>query len=170
MRQFAGDPPIEKRVGKALEESDDTVAVAESCTGGLVGSLITDVPGASSYFDRSLVTYSYAAKLEALAVPRELLDEHGAVSERVAERMAAAVRDIAGVDWGLATTGIAGPSGGTAERPTGTVYVGVARRAEWGTGESTTTVSHYVFDGDRLTIKERIARQALKDLLACVKD
>jgi len=96
------DDPIEQRVGAALRERDETLAVAESCTGGLVGSLVTDVSGSSAYFDRSLVTYSYRAKQELLAVSREALDDHGAVSEPVAAEMARSVRDTAGTDWGVA--------------------------------------------------------------------
>ena len=168
MREFASDPPIEVRVGDALRDVGATVAIAESCTGGLIGSLLTDVPGSSEYFDRSLVTYSYDAKLTALGVARESLDEHGAVSEPVAREMAAGVRDTAGTDWGISTTGIAGPEGGTPEKPVGTVYIGLAYRGEWGTGESYTRVDRYEFDGDRIQIKERIARQALSTLLEAV--
>ncbi|MGQ4554481.1 nicotinamide-nucleotide amidohydrolase family protein [Halobellus sp. GM3] len=164
MREFASDPPVEVRVGDALREADATVAVAESCTGGLIGSLLTDVPGSSAYFDRSLVTYSYDAKLTALGVARESLDDHGAVSEPVAGEMAAGVRDVSGTDWGVATTGIAGPEGGTAEKPVGTVYIGLAHRGEWGTGESYTRVERHEFDGDRRQIKEQIARRALETL------
>ncbi|QCC48978.1 CinA family protein [Halobellus limi] len=168
MREFASDPPIESRVGDALRDADATVAVAESCTGGLIGSLLTDVPGSSDYFDRSLVTYSYDAKLTALGVARESLDEHGAVSEPVAREMAAGVRDVAGTDWGVSTTGIAGPEGGTPEKPVGTVYVGLAYRGEWGSGESYTRVERHEFEGDRTQIKERIAREALSTLYDAV--
>ncbi|MFD1597823.1 CinA family protein [Halobellus rarus] len=169
MREFASDPPIEVRVGDALRNADATVAIAESCTGGLIGSLLTDVPGSSDYFDRSLVTYSYDAKLTALGVARESLDEHGAVSEPVAREMAAGVRDVAGTDWGVSTTGIAGPEGGTPEKPVGTVYVGLAYRGEWGSGESYTRIERHEFDGDRTQIKERIAREALSTLLDAVE-
>jgi nicotinamide-nucleotide amidase len=168
MREFAADPPVEERVGEALREAGATVAVAESCTGGLVGSLLTDVPGSSDYFDRSLVTYSYDAKLTTLAVSRESLDTHGAVSEPVAREMAAGVRDVAGTTWGLATTGIAGPGGGTPEKPVGTVIVGVARAADWGTGDSFTRVVRHEFDGTRTQVKERIARTALSELESAV--
>lgn len=161
--------PIEQRIGDAFRDADATVAVAESCTGGLIGSLLTDIPGSSDYFDRSVVTYSYDAKLTELAVPREYLDEEGAVSEPVARAMARGIRDTAGTDWGLSTTGIAGPDGGTAEKPVGTVFVGVARRGDWGTGESGATVSRYEFDGTRSEIKERIARRALAALLDAVE-
>lgn len=170
MRAFADDPPIERRVRKQLREADETVAISESCTGGLVGSLVTDVPGSSDYFDRSIVTYSYEAKLTELAVPHESLDDHGAVSAPVARAMARGVRDTAGVDWGVSTTGVAGPGGGTDETPVGTVYVGVARRGEWGTGASGARVTRYEFDGDRRAIKGQIARTALRDLAVAVRD
>ncbi|USZ69063.1 CinA family protein [Halorussus salilacus] len=166
MREYADDPPVEERLGDALRESDATLAVAESCTGGLVGSLLTDVPGSSDYFDRGLVTYSYDAKLRELGVSREALDEHGAVSEPVAREMARGVRDAAGTTWGVSTTGIAGPTGGSDDKPVGTVFVGVAYAGAWGTGESYATVSRHEFDGDRREIKEQIARKALEDLLS----
>lgn len=159
-----GDP-IEERVGEALRESDATVAVAESCTGGLVCSMLTDVPGSSDYLDRGFVTYAYDAKRESLGVSREALDAHGAVSEPVAREMARAARDVSDVTWGLATTGVAGPSGGSEETPVGTVYVGVAYAGPWGTESSYATVSRHEFDGSRTEIKARIARQALADLL-----
>ena len=169
MREFASDPPVEVRVGDALREAGASVAVAESCTGGLIGSLLTDVPGSSAYFDRALVTYSYDAKLDVLGVSRESLDDHGAVSEPVASEMAAGVRDTAGVDWGVATTGIAGPGGGSPETPVGTVYIAVSHAAAWGTGDSWCRVERYVFDGSRREIKRRIAEQALEDLQTAVE-
>ncbi|MBV0923434.1 CinA family protein [Halomicroarcula limicola] len=164
------ETPVEARVGEALRERNETVAVAESCTGGLVGSLLTDVPGSSDYFDRSVVSYSYDAKQELLAVSREALDAHGAVSEPVADEMARAVRDTAGTDWGVATTGVAGPTGGSPETPVGTVYIAVAHAAPWESGDSDCAVSHYEFEGDRAEVKERIAGRALSDLLAAVQE
>jgi nicotinamide-nucleotide amidase len=169
MREFADDTPVEERLGDALREAGETLAVAESCTGGLVGSLLTDVPGSSDYFDRSIVTYSYDAKLAELAVSRESLDEHGAVSEPVAREMAAGVRDTAGTDWGVSTTGIAGPTGGTEEKPVGTVYVGLAYAGEWGSGDSRTVVERHVLDGDRRRVKAGIARTALETVLRGVE-
>lgn len=163
------DASISQRVGTALAEREETLAIAESCTGGLVGSLVTDVSGSSAYFDRSLVTYSYEAKQELLAVSRESLDDHGAVSDPVAAEMARGVRDTAGTDWGVATTGVAGPTGGSPETPVGTVYIAVARAAPWETGRSDCTVHHYEFDGSRTEVKDKIARQALSDLLATVQ-
>lgn len=162
--------PFEKRVGDALTVREQSVAVAESCTGGLIGSRLTDVPGSSDYFDRSLVTYSNDAKQAELAVSREALDAEGAVSEPVARQMAQGVRDRAGTTWGVSTTGIAGPSGGTEEKPVGTVFIGVAHAAPWGSNESATRVRRYEFDGSRCEIKRQIAEQALTDLMATVDD
>lgn len=159
------ETPVEERVGAVLRDRGETVAVAESCTGGLIGSLVTDVPGSSDYFDRSVVTYSYDAKRDVLAVSREALDDHGAVSEPVARQMARAVRDTADATWGVATTGVAGPTGGSEETPVGTAYVGVAYAAPWGSGDSEVRVERYEFDGARQTVKRRIATQALSDLL-----
>ncbi|MFB6071878.1 MAG: CinA family protein [Halobacterium sp.] len=161
MREYAADPPVEETLGDALRDAGHTIATTESCTGGLVGSLLTDVPGSSDYFDRSYVTYTYDAKLDH-GVDRELLDEHGAVSEPVAREMARGVRDQAGTTWGVSTTGIAGPTGGTEEKPVGTVFVGVAHAADWGTGDSYATVERHEFDGERRQIKEQIARRALR--------
>lgn len=165
MVESTDEIPIEKRVGDALRESGATISTAESCTGGLIGSLLTDVPGSSDYFDRGLVTYSYDAKMEHVGVTREALDEHGAVSEPVARQMARGARDVAGTTWGVATTGIAGPTGGTEEKPIGTVFIGVAYAGAWASGESFSTVARHEFDGSRQEIKAKIARQALSDLL-----
>jgi nicotinamide-nucleotide amidase len=166
MRQFAEDPPIEERVAETLRDADERVAVAEGCTGGLVGSLLTDVPGASDYLDRVLVPYSYDSLRELLAVERELLDAHGVVSAPVTEAIARATRDTAKVTWGVATTGVAGPDGGTEATPVGTGFVAVAHAAEWGTEASDATVTRYEFEGSRREIKERLARQSLRDLHA----
>lgn len=170
MTEHDSEMPVEERVGDALRQRGATVAVAESCTGGLLGSLLTDVPGSSDYFDRSVVTYSNDAKQDLLAVSREALDAHGAVSEPVAREMARGVRDTAGTTWGIATTGIAGPSGGTPAKPVGTVYVGIAYAGEWGTETSSVSVERYEFDGFRRERKEQFARQALEDLLARLEE
>lgn len=163
---MSAEDAIERRVGDALREREATVAVAESCTGGLVCSLLTDVPGASDYVDRGFVTYAYDAKRETLGVTRESLDEHGAVSEPVAREMARRARDRADVTWGVSTTGIAGPTGGSEGTPVGTVYIGVAYAGPWGRETSSVTVSRHEFDGSRAEIKEKIARQTLEDLRA----
>ncbi|MFB6124632.1 MAG: CinA family protein [Halanaeroarchaeum sp.] len=158
------DTPVEERLGDRLRAAGQTLASAESCTGGLIGSLVTDVPGASDYFDRTAVTYSYDAKLD-LGVPRESLDEHGAVSEQVARQMAQGIRDRAKTTWGVATTGIAGPAGGTEAKPVGTVFIGVAYAGPWGSQESYATVERREFDGSRVEIKEQIARASLAAVL-----
>ncbi|MGM0592081.1 MAG: CinA family protein [Halobacteriota archaeon] len=164
------DESVEATLGSRLRESGETIAVAESLTGGLVSSLLTDVSGSSAYFDRSLVTYSNEAKQAELAVSRESLDEYGAVSDAVAREMAHGVRDVADTTWGVSTTGIAGPTGGTEAKPVGLVYIGVAYAGEWGTGESFTRATRYEFTGDRATIKDRSARQALRDVLDAIVD
>jgi len=156
--------PVE-RVGDRLRETGVMVAVAESSTGGLVCSWLTDVPGSSDYFDRGVVSYSNAAKVELLGVDSATLTEHGAVSEPTAREMAVGVRDLAGTAWGISTTGVAGPGGGTARTPVGTVYVGVARRDDG----SVVSAERYEFDGTRDACKRQFTRQALTDLLDAVE-
>ncbi len=164
MHEFGSDPPIEETVGDRLREADHTVAIAEGCTGGLVATLLTATPGASDYLDRALVPYSYDSLRELLALDRELLDDHGVVSGPVTRDLARAVRDTAGTTWGLATAGVAGPEGGTSEKPVGTAFVAVAYAGEWGSGTSTASVDRYEIDGNRATVRERIARLALSEL------
>jgi len=170
MREFAEDPPVEERVGDLLAERAETLAVAETATGGLVGALLTSVPGASDYLDRVVVPYDYDALRATLAVPRETLDEHGAVSEPVTRDLGRAARDTADATWGVATAGVAGPGGGTEDKPVGTGFVGVAYAAPWESGDSTASVSRYEFDGDRTAVRERLARRALRDLETAVRD
>jgi nicotinamide-nucleotide amidase len=117
--------PLEAVVGELLGTRRATIAVAESCTGGLLASRLTDVPGSSAYVERGAVCYSNRAKTEWLGVPKALIDEQGAVSEAVAQAMAAGIRARAGVTVGVGVTGIAGPGGGTPEKPVGTVVVAV---------------------------------------------
>jgi nicotinamide-nucleotide amidase len=168
MHEYAADPPVEERVGDLLHERGETVAVVEGATGGVVVALLTGVPGASDYVDRALVPYDYDALRDLLAVPRETLDEHGAVSEATVRATARAARDTADATWGLATAGVAGPEGGTAATPVGTGFVAVAHAAPWGSGESGVTTERYAFDGDRAAVRERLARQALEDLTGAV--
>jgi nicotinamide-nucleotide amidase len=121
-----GDEGMEETLGRMLRERGLTLAVAESCTGGRIGDRITDVPGSSAYFLLGVATYSNAAKTSVLGVSEQTLAAHGAVSPQTAEEMAMGVRRIAGADVGLSTTGVAGPGGGTAEKPVGTVCIGLA--------------------------------------------
>jgi len=119
---------MEKAVADALAESGETVATAESCTGGLIAKRLTDLPGVSSVFLGGAVTYSNEAKMKMLGVSKESLDRYGAVSEQVALEMARGIREVLGSDFGISTTGIAGPGGGTPEKPVGTVYIAVDSR------------------------------------------
>jgi nicotinamide-nucleotide amidase len=131
-----------------------TVALAESCTGGLIAKLLTDRAGASAFFERSIVSYANSAKMDCLNVSRETLDCHGAVSAACAEEMAKGVRAAAQTDIGLAVTGIAGPDGGSPEKPVGTVYLAMA--TPWGK-----RVELFTFAGDREQVRLRTACTAL---------
>jgi nicotinamide-nucleotide amidase len=135
------------------------LAVAESCTGGLLAKTLTDLAGSSAWFDRGYVTYSNRAKQELLGVPEALLLEHGAVSEACVRAIAAGVLRCVTVDWALATTGIAGPAGGSADKPVGTVWIACARRG----GE--TGARRFCFDGDRASIRLQSVRMALDILV-----
>jgi nicotinamide-nucleotide amidase len=117
---------LESAVGRLLKERGATLALAESCTGGLLAKRLTDIAGSSAYFKEGLITYSNESKERWLGVPESMLLEHGAVSEPVARKMAEGVRKIAGADYGLSVTGIAGPDGGTEDKPVGLVFVGLS--------------------------------------------
>ncbi|NLM38161.1 MAG: competence/damage-inducible protein A [Firmicutes bacterium] len=151
------DETLESVVVGLLKQRGETLAVAESCTGGLLASRITDVPGASTVFDRGVVVYSNRAKEELLGVPTAVLARVGAVSPEVAGLMAQGVRNRTGSDWGIGITGIAGPGGGTADKPVGLVYFALA-------GPGVDLVREARFTGDRLKIKRRTT-QAVLDLL-----
>ncbi|MGQ9561595.1 MAG: competence/damage-inducible protein A [Candidatus Oleimicrobiaceae bacterium] len=145
---------LEEAVGALLRQAGKTIAVAESCTGGLVAHRLTNVSGSSAYFERGVVTYSNRAKQELLGVPEELLARHGAVSPEVAVAMAEGIRRLANTDLGLSTTGIAGPTGGTSTKPVGLVYIGFSDGRE-------SVYKRCLFAFDRLTNKERAAAAAL---------
>jgi len=121
-----GEITLEETIGNLLRERKQTLATAESCTAGLLAGRITDIPGSSDYFDRGVVTYSNRSKSELLGVPEETIEKYGAVSKETAEAMALGIRRKAGVDYGVSVTGIAGPAGGTEEKPVGTVFIAVA--------------------------------------------
>ena len=145
-------------VGQLLRDRGSTLSVAESCTGGLILSLLTDIAGSSDYLEGGLVTYSNEAKEQHLGVRHETLERHGAVSAETVQEMARGVRRAMRTDVGLAVTGIAGPGGGTAEKPVGLVFVGLA------TPEGERCERH-VWNGDRLTNKQLTARAALQLLI-----
>jgi nicotinamide-nucleotide amidase len=119
---------LEEIVGKLLSQKRLTLALAESCTGGLVAHRITNVPGSSNYFESGVVSYSNKSKMEILGVPKELIESFGAVSGQVVEAMAEGVRSLANTDLSVAISGIAGPDGGTPEKPVGTVFIGISHR------------------------------------------
>lgn len=121
-----GEDRLEKVVGRLLRERDHTLSLAESCTGGRISHLITSVPGSSAYYTGGVVSYANAVKMEELGIPADMLELEGAVSKAVVEKMAVGVRDALKTDWSIATSGIAGPDGGTPERPVGTVWMAVA--------------------------------------------
>lgn len=135
-----------------------TVATAESCTGGLVAHLITEVPGSSAYLRGGIVAYADDVKGSALGVPREVLAAHGAVSAQVALAMAEGVRRVLGTDLGVAVTGVAGPDGGSEAKPVGLVYVAVA-------GLGAPDVRRFLWAGDRTANKRSSAEAALEMLL-----
>ena len=137
-----GEQSLEETVAQILQEEKLTLAVAESCTGGLLANRLTDVPGSSAYFERGVVAYANQAKIDLLGVPVEILGRHGAVSEETARAMAEGVRRMAKTDIGLSTTGLAGPDGGTKEKPVGTVYIAV-------TDGRQTICRHHAFRWDR---------------------
>jgi nicotinamide-nucleotide amidase len=145
---------LAERLVDALRTRGRRVAVAESCTGGLIGGRITDVPGSSDVFEGGVIAYANAVKLRELGVPQELLDAHGAVSEPVACAMAEAARTRFGTAYGIGVTGIAGPGGGTAEKPVGLVWFAVA-------GPDGTSVHRSIFPGSREEIRARAAQTGL---------
>ena len=134
------------------------LTTAESCTGGMIAAAITDIAGSSAIFDRGFVTYSNEAKTEMLGVPAALIAQHGAVSEEVARAMAQGALTHSRANFAISTTGIAGPSGGSAEKPVGTVYIGQCRKGE----APTATLRH--FSGDRAAIRAQTVQAALKIL------
>jgi nicotinamide-nucleotide amidase len=147
-------------VGRLLKERGYTLALAESCTGGLLAKRLTDIAGSSAYFKEGLVTYSNESKERLLGVPEEVLIEHGAVSELVARKMAEGVRTLADADFGLSVTGVAGPDGGTDEKPVGLVFIGLSD--EEGTFGERLDLSAWA--RSREAIRERSANRAF-DLL-----
>jgi nicotinamide-nucleotide amidase len=149
-----GEGSMEVALGEALRQSGKTIATAESCTGGLIASRITDVPGASDYFLEGVVSYSNEAKQALLGVPEEMLAEHGAVSEPVAQAMAEGIRRRASADYGVAVTGIAGPTGGSEAKPVGLVYMAVS-------DEAGTVAQRNVWPGTRAQFKARVSQNAL---------
>ncbi|MCI6100023.1 MAG: nicotinamide-nucleotide amidohydrolase family protein [Selenomonas sp.] len=154
---------VEARLGSALKALGLTIACAESCTGGLVTSRLTDIAGSSAYVMGSIVSYSNEVKEKLVGVQHATLAAHGAVSEETAREMAKGVRRAVGTDVGLATTGIAGPGGGTAEKPVGLVYT--AASGPWGT-----VVRENHFHGTRIEVKRQASETVLAMALTALSD
>jgi len=152
-----GEQTLAEVVGEKLVRNKKTLAVAESCTGGMLAKLLTDIPGASRYFMSGWVAYSNQAKISELGVPDDLIQKYGAVSEQVAEAMAQGARRKAGTDFAIATTGIAGPAGGSEQKPVGLVYIAIDSDSGCETGR-------YLFSHDREFIRLRAAQTALNML------
>jgi nicotinamide-nucleotide amidase len=148
------DEKIEVTVGDLLQAKGLTLAVAESCTAGLLGARITSVPGSSAYFAGGVIAYSNALKERLLGVPAETLARHGAVSEETAVAMVRGVRSVTGADVALAVTGIAGPGGGTPEKPVGLVYIALA-------GTNYLDCRRFVLPGHRAAVREGTGNTAL---------
>jgi nicotinamide-nucleotide amidase len=151
------DDTLAHAIGRLLLERRASLAVAESCTGGLVAKLITDVPGASAFFKQGWVTYCNESKAAQLGVPKKILETFGAVSEPVAEAMALGALEKSGAEHAISVTGIAGPTGGTESKPVGQVFIGVA-------SEKGCNVRKYLFSRDRACIRLRTAQSALHQL------
>lgn len=145
---------LEQEAARLLVSLKMTIAVAESCTGGLICHRLTNISGSSDYLERGVVTYSNQSKIDLLRVPEEIIKEQGAVSEACVRAMAIGVKRLAGTDLGLAVSGIAGPTGGTQEKPVGTVHMALAWNEDvkcW----------KYLFEGSREEIKEKASEQAI---------
>lgn len=149
------DVDLLKKVSDRLINQKLKVATAESCTGGLLAHTLTNISGSSDYFERGIISYSNQTKTELLDVPVDLLIEHGAVSEPVARLMADNIRMKSNVDIGISTTGIAGPTGGTKEKPVGLVFIAISTK-------DLTRVEKNLFTGNRLENKESSCNEALK--------
>jgi PncC family amidohydrolase len=153
----------EEELGRILRETGKTLGVAESMTGGLVSDLITNVPRSSHYFIAGIVTYSDESKVRLLGVSRSTLESHGAVSEQTAREMARGVRERIGTDIGAAVTGIAGPGGGTPEKPVGLVCFSVDDGQK-------VIASREIFEGDRLQLKRSSAEHLIRMIVASLEE
>jgi PncC family amidohydrolase len=146
---------VEVALGALLKDAGLSLAVAESCTGGMIGHLITNVPGSSAYFRGGVIAYANQVKIKVLGVSPGTLDTFGAVSEETVQEMASGIRALLDTDIGLSVSGIAGPEGGTKEKPVGTVWIGLV-------APNYIRARVYLFSGDRESIKQQAARSALE--------
>lgn len=160
------DSIIQKTTEK-LKNRGETISTAESATGGLISSLLTDRPGASTYYDRSVIVYSNRAKQQLTGVSKETLESKSAVSKEVAAQMARGIRDLSQTNWGISITGYAGPSFNG--EPVGSVYIGIAYEGDENR-KPFTDVRRYEFEGSRKERKEKFAEQALRSLYKNIKE
>jgi len=148
------------RLAESLIEKHLKLAVAESCTGGMLAQLCTSIEGSSSWFECGLVTYSNSSKTQLLGVQANVLNEYGAVSKQVAEQMAKGVLSHCNAEISASITGIAGPGGGSESKPVGTVFIGI------GVKNQITEASHHLFEGDRHSIREQSVQMAVTSLMS----
>jgi nicotinamide-nucleotide amidase len=150
-----GEKELEDTIGELLSNRKLTIAITESCTGGLIADHITNVSGSSEYFERGIIAYSNKSKIDELGVPSVIISQYGAVSREVAEAMALGIRTTSNTDIGISTTGIAGPTGSSPDKPIGLVWIGYSDKDE-------TFAMQFIFNGERRIVKERAAQAALE--------
>ena len=148
-------PSVEYRIAALLEEKNIKVSTAESCTGGMVAATLVNVAGISNWFEEGYVTYSNTAKQKLLGVDKDTMEQFGAVSEQTARQMAIGAAKAAGCQAAVATTGIAGPDGGTDEKPVGLVYIGAVVRDD-------VVIEKHIFKGDRADVRKQSTQAALE--------
>ncbi len=146
-----------KELAEKLTKHKKRIAVAESCTGGLLGGALTSVPGSSEYFQLGFITYSNDAKIQILGIEKEIIEKYGAVSSQTAEKMCMKVKEIAASQIGIGVTGIAGPGGGTKQKPVGLVYIGFAI-------DNNTYVHRKIFSGNRNEIRSQTVSYVINTL------
>ena len=152
---------IEEQVFELLKKNNITLTTAESATGGMIASMLVNVPGISEFFQEGYVTYSNDAKIKMIGVDRNVIDTYGVVSRETAENMAVSVAKTAGTDASLSVTGVAGPDGGTKDCPVGTVYIGCYYLGK-------VVTEHHIFSGTRMDVRISAAKRALELLIACI--
>lgn len=164
MRAHTMSPYSVETIAERLLARGQWLGTAESCTGGLIAKTLTDLAGSSAWFERGIVTYSNLAKQQLLGVPEELLERHGAVSGQTARAMAEGLLQQAPVDWSIAVTGVAGPGGGSPEKPVGTVWIAWAQRGREAQAQ------HFLFRGDRAAVRQQTLDAALGGLIGRLLD
>ena len=154
---------IEEKLVQSLAEMGLTISTAESCTGGMVASAIIDVSGASEVYSEGFITYSNEAKMKYLNVPEQILENHGAVSEETVREMALGCKKATGSDVAVVTSGVAGPGGGSVEKPVGLVYIGCAYK-------DIVEVKAFKFEGDRTSIRKQATEEAIRMTMEMVEN